>query len=75
MQCGSYIFMDADYGRNRDRDSGPFTTIEPSIFARYGTGVQDEDLEETLAPIRAKLVELEKAFKQGSRRPAFKLPD
>jgi hypothetical protein len=25
--------------------------------------------------IRAKLVELEKAFKQGSRRPAFKLPD
>ena len=22
LQCGSYIFMDADYGRNRDRDGG-----------------------------------------------------
>jgi hypothetical protein len=30
LQCGSYIFMDADYGRNLDRDGGlgrrrPFT--------------------------------------------------
>ena len=32
LQCGSYIFMDADYGRNRDRDGGPFTTFEPSLF-------------------------------------------
>ena len=24
--------MDADYGRNRDRDGGPFTTFEPSLF-------------------------------------------
>ena len=32
LQCSSYIFMDADYGRNRDRDSGPFTTFEPSLF-------------------------------------------
>ena len=32
LQCGSYIFMDADYGRNRDRDGGPFTTFEPSLY-------------------------------------------
>src|SRR5271155_5058084 len=33
LQCGSCIFfMDADYGRNRDRDDGPFTTFEPSLF-------------------------------------------
>ena len=32
LQCGSYIFMDADYGRNRDRDGGPFATFEPSLF-------------------------------------------
>jgi 3-hydroxy-D-aspartate aldolase len=32
LQCGSYIFMDADYGRNRDRDDGPFTTFEPTLF-------------------------------------------
>src|ERR1700741_2682520 len=31
-QCGSYIFMDADYGRNRDRDGGPFTTFGPSLY-------------------------------------------
>jgi hypothetical protein len=24
--------MDADYGRNRDRDGGPFTTFEPRLF-------------------------------------------
>src|SRR5215472_16949164 len=33
------------YARNRDCDSGPLTTFEPSIFARYGTGEAD-DLEE-----------------------------
>src|SRR5208337_4197342 len=32
LQCGSYIFMDDDYKRNRDRDDGPFTTFEPSLF-------------------------------------------
>jgi len=33
LQCGSDIFMDADYGRNRDRDGGPFKSFEPSLFA------------------------------------------
>jgi D-serine deaminase-like pyridoxal phosphate-dependent protein len=32
LQCGSYIFIDADYGRNRDREGGPFTTFEPSLY-------------------------------------------
>jgi hypothetical protein len=32
FQCGSYIFMDADYGRNRDRDGEPTKTFEPSLF-------------------------------------------
>jgi 3-hydroxy-D-aspartate aldolase len=32
LQCGSYIFMDADYGRNRDRDGGPYARFEPSLF-------------------------------------------
>ena len=30
LQCGSYIFMDADYGRNRDR--GPTKEFELSLF-------------------------------------------
>ena len=32
LQCGSYIFMDADYVAQRDRDGGPFATFEPSLF-------------------------------------------
>jgi hypothetical protein len=27
-----YIFMDADYGRNRDRDGEPTKAFEPSLF-------------------------------------------
>jgi D-serine deaminase-like pyridoxal phosphate-dependent protein len=32
LQCGSYIFMDADYGRNLDRDGAPAKAFEPSLF-------------------------------------------
>ena len=32
LQCGSYIFMDADYGRNFDRDGAPTKAFEPSLF-------------------------------------------
>ncbi|HZT88905.1 MAG TPA: DSD1 family PLP-dependent enzyme [Stellaceae bacterium] len=32
LQCGSYIFMDADYGRNFDRDGAPTQAFEPSLF-------------------------------------------
>src|ERR1700736_5291401 len=32
LQCGSYIFMDADYGRNLDHDGEPTKAFEPSLF-------------------------------------------
>jgi 3-hydroxy-D-aspartate aldolase len=32
LQCGSYIFMDPDYGRNLDRDGAPTKAFEPSLF-------------------------------------------
>jgi D-serine deaminase-like pyridoxal phosphate-dependent protein len=32
LQCGSYVFMDADYGRNLDRDGAPTKAFEPSLF-------------------------------------------
>ncbi|MGH7052274.1 MAG: DSD1 family PLP-dependent enzyme, partial [Stellaceae bacterium] len=32
LQCGSYIFMDADYGRNRDRDGAAISAFRPSLF-------------------------------------------
>src|SRR5438309_1605640 len=32
LQCGSYIFMDADYGRNLDKDGQPIRAFEPSLF-------------------------------------------
>ena len=28
LQCGSYIFMDADYGRNLDHDDAPTKAFE-----------------------------------------------
>jgi D-serine deaminase-like pyridoxal phosphate-dependent protein len=34
LQCGSCIFMDADYGRNLDRDGAPTKAFEPSLFVR-----------------------------------------
>ncbi len=34
LQAGSYIFMDADYGRNFDRDEAPFTPFRNSLFVR-----------------------------------------
>ncbi len=32
MQAGSYVFMDADYGRNLDADGKPVTTFRHSLF-------------------------------------------
>lgn len=36
LQCGSYIFMDADYARNKRADGGPYDTFEHSLFV-YAT--------------------------------------
>lgn len=32
LQCGSYIFMDADYGRNRDARGAAYGLFESSLF-------------------------------------------
>ena len=32
LQCGSYIFIDADYGRNLDCGGAPRKAFEPSLF-------------------------------------------
>jgi D-serine deaminase-like pyridoxal phosphate-dependent protein len=32
LQCGSYVFMDADYGRNFDREGAPVSAFAPSLF-------------------------------------------
>lgn len=36
LQCGSYVFMDADYGRNKMEDGDFFTTFENALFV-YAT--------------------------------------
>ena len=36
LQCGSYIFMDADYGRNRDEEGNPYRRFGQSLFV-YAT--------------------------------------
>jgi D-serine deaminase-like pyridoxal phosphate-dependent protein len=32
LQCGSYMFMDAHYGCNLDRDGAPTKAFEPSLY-------------------------------------------
>ena len=32
LQCGSYVFMDADYAKNRSAEDGDFDTFEHSLF-------------------------------------------
>jgi D-serine deaminase-like pyridoxal phosphate-dependent protein len=36
LQAGSYVFMDADYARNRKADGSPFDTFEHALFV-YAT--------------------------------------
>ena len=36
LQAGSYVFMDADYARNKTPDGGPFETFEHALFV-YAT--------------------------------------
>ena len=36
LQCGSYIFMDADYARNRQADGSPFRSFEHAFFVLAG---------------------------------------
>jgi len=32
LQCGFYILIEADYGRNLDRDGAPTKAFDPSLF-------------------------------------------
>ena len=32
LQCGSYVFMDADYGRIRDESGAPLSTFDNALF-------------------------------------------
>ena len=43
LPCGSSIFMDADYGKNRDRDGEPTKAFEPGLFVcgKCGSGHND----------------------------------
>ncbi|MCP5152119.1 MAG: DSD1 family PLP-dependent enzyme [Chromatiales bacterium] len=42
LQAGSYVFMDADYGRNLDAGGGPFSEFEHSLFV-YATVMSKPD--------------------------------
>ncbi|MDX1433213.1 MAG: DSD1 family PLP-dependent enzyme [Gammaproteobacteria bacterium] len=52
LQAGSYVFMDADYARNRGQNGGPWIEFEQSLFVyttvmstpRAGTAVVDAGL-------------------------------
>jgi D-serine deaminase-like pyridoxal phosphate-dependent protein len=42
LQCGSYVFMDADYGRNKKPDGERFDTFENALFV-YATVMSTPD--------------------------------
>jgi len=50
LQCGSYIFMGADYGRNRDRDGAPTKAFEQSLFVRATVMSRPTEDRATVAP-------------------------
>ena len=68
LQCGSYIFMDADYARNKGADGGFFHAYEHALFV-YATVMS------TPAPERAIVDAGLKAFAFDSGMPVpWKLP-
>ena len=62
LQCGSYIFMDADYARNKRADGGSFDSYEHALFV-YATAMSVP--ESTRAVLDAGL----KAFSVDSGMP------
>jgi D-serine deaminase-like pyridoxal phosphate-dependent protein len=68
LQPGSYVFMDADYARNKRGDGGPFDTFEHALFV-YATVMS------TPVPERASLDAGHKALAVDSGMPLpWKLP-
>ncbi len=68
LQAGSYIFMDADYARNKKGDGGPFDTYEHALFV-YATVMSAP------APERAILDAGHKSLAVDSGMPSpWKLP-
>jgi len=68
LQCGSYIFMDADYARNKRADGSPFGDYEHALFV-YATVMS------LPAPERAVVDAGLKAFSVDSGLPlAWQLP-
>jgi 3-hydroxy-D-aspartate aldolase len=68
LQCGSYVFMDADYARNKRADGGFFDTYEHALFV-YATVMSAP------SPERAILDAGLKAFSFDSGMPLpWKLP-
>ena len=70
LQCGSYIFMDDRLRAEPRPRQRHLYDVRAGHLRALRHGRPDEDLEETLALIRAKLVELEKAFKHGGQPPS-----
>jgi D-serine deaminase-like pyridoxal phosphate-dependent protein len=68
LQPGSYVFMDADYARNKRGDGGPFDTFEHALFV-YATVMSAP------TPERASLDAGHKALAVDSGMPSpWKLP-
>ncbi|MGE0564973.1 MAG: DSD1 family PLP-dependent enzyme [Pseudolabrys sp.] len=68
LQAGSYVFMDADYGRNRKADGGAFDTFENALFV-LATVMSRPNDERAVVDAGHKTLPVDSGMPEPFRRP------
>ena len=71
IQAGSYVFMDADYGRNLDEAGAPVSTFEQSLFV-LGTVMSRPRPEVAVVDVGLKAVAVDSGLPLAWRRPGVR---
>jgi D-serine deaminase-like pyridoxal phosphate-dependent protein len=71
LQCGSYVFMDADYARNRRADGGPFDAYEHALFV-YATAMSVPAAERCVVDAGLKALAFDSGMPEVWRIPGAK---
>ena len=70
IQTGSYIFMDADYGRNRNADGTAFDTFENALFV-FATVMSRPSEERAVVDAGHKSLAVDSGMPEPFRRPGI----
>jgi D-serine deaminase-like pyridoxal phosphate-dependent protein len=68
LQAGSYVFMDADYARNKRADGGPFDTFEHALFV-YATVMSAAVPERAVVDAGHKALSVDSGMPEPWQRP------